>query len=96
MRTETGNDSLIADTCLFLDLPHIILPWEVASQVVLVVKNPSVNAGDIRDVGLSPGRWQPTPVFLSGESHGQSCLAGYSPRGGKKLDTTKVTEYACI
>ena len=25
------------------------------SQVVLVVKNPSANAGDIRDAGLIPG-----------------------------------------
>ena len=24
-------------------------------------------------------KWQPTPVFLPGESHGQSSLAGYSP-----------------
>ena len=23
--------------------------------------------------------WQPTPVFLAGESHGQRNLAGYSP-----------------
>jgi len=23
--------------------------------------------------------WQPTPVFLPGESHGQRSLAGYSP-----------------
>ena len=29
------------------------LVW--ASQVALVVKNPSANAGDIRDVGLFPG-----------------------------------------
>ena len=26
-----------------------------ASQVVLVIKNPSANAGDMRDVGLIPG-----------------------------------------
>ena len=26
-----------------------------ASQVVLVVKNPPANAGDIRDMGLNPG-----------------------------------------
>ena len=26
-------------------------------------------------------KWQPTPVFLPGESHGQSSLAGYSPWG---------------
>ena len=29
-------------------------------------------------------KWQPTPVFLPGESHGQRSLAGYSPRGLKK------------
>ena len=30
---------------------------EEASQVVLVVKNPPVNSGDIRDVGSTPG-WE--------------------------------------
>ena len=32
-------------------------------------------------VGKIPWRrkWQPTPVFLPGESHGQRSLAGYSP-----------------
>jgi len=34
--------------------------------------------------------WQPTPVFLPGESHGQRSLAGYSPCGLKELDMTKV------
>ena len=33
-------------------------------------------------------KWQPTPVFLPGESRGQRSLAGYSPWGGKELDTT--------
>ena len=28
-------------------------------------------------------KWQPTPVFLPRESHGQKSLAGYSPRGRK-------------
>ena len=27
--------------------------------------------------------WQPTPVFLPGESHGQRSLAGYSPQEAK-------------
>ena len=31
--------------------------------------------------------WQPTPVFLPGESHGQRSLAGYSPWGFKESDT---------
>ena len=35
--------------------------------------------------------WQPTPVFLPGESHGQRTLAGYSPWGHKESDTTEVT-----
>jgi len=35
-------------------------------------------------------RKQPsTPVFLSGESHGQRSLVGYSPWGHKELDTTE-------
>ena len=33
-------------------------------------------------------KWQPTPVFLPGESHGQRSLVGYSPRGGTELDMT--------
>ena len=36
--------------------------------------------------------WQPTPVFLPGESHGQSCLAGYSPQVCKELDIIEAWE----
>ena len=32
---------------------------------------------------------QPTPVFLTGEYHGQSSLIGYSPPGRKESDTTE-------
>ena len=37
--------------------------------------------------------WQPPPppVFLSGESHGQRSLEGYSPWGHKESDMTDVT-----
>ena len=40
--------------------------------------------------------WQPTPVFLPGESHGQRSLVGYSPRsrkesGLKQLSTHTLT-----
>jgi len=34
-------------------------------------------------------KWQPTPVFLPGESHGRRSLVGYSPRGRKESDTTE-------
>ena len=39
-------------------------------------------------------KWQPTPVFLPRESHGQRSLVGYSPWDLKELDTTKATEHA--
>ena len=42
-------------------------------------------------MGKTPWRrkWQPTPVFLPGEFHGQSSLVGCSPWGFKESDTTK-------
>ena len=42
-------------------------------------------------VGKIPWRrkWQPTPVFLPRESHGQKNLAGNSPQGHKESDTTE-------
>ena len=42
-------------------------------------------------VGKIPwqSKWQPTPVLLPGESHGQRNLAGYSPWGCKELDMTE-------
>ena len=36
------------------------------------------------EVGISiswSGKWQPIPLFLPGESHGQRSLVGYSPWG---------------
>ena len=48
-------------------------------------KESACNAGDtcLIHVQKIPCRrkWQPIPVFLTGESHGQRRLAGYSPWG---------------
>ena len=73
-------------------------PIAWASQVAPLVKNPSADAGDKRPwfnpwVGNIPWKkaWQPTPVFLLQESHGQRSLAGYSPWGCKESDTTEAT-----
>ena len=41
-------------------------------------------------------KWQPTPVFLPGESHGQRSLMGYSPCGHKESDTTERLSTHCI
>ena len=35
--------------------------------------------------------WQPTPLSLPGESHGQRKLAGCSPWDHKELNTTEAT-----
>ena len=58
-----------------------------ASQVVLVVKNPLANAGDVRDAGLiagsgrSPGEEDGNTLQYSclEKPHGQKSLVGYSP-----------------
>ena len=44
-------------------------------------------------VGEIPWRkkWQPTPVFLPGKSHGWRSLAGYSPKGHHKSVATEST-----
>ena len=46
-------------------------------------------------IGKIPWRreWQPTSVFLPGESHGQRSLAGHSPQNHKELDTTEVSTH---
>ena len=72
---------------------------ELWTQVVLVVKSLSANAGDARDRGLIPGsgrspgagNGKPSPVFLPGKSYGWRSLAGYSPWGCKESDTTGHT-----
>ena len=62
-----------------------------------MVKNLPASAEDIRDLGLIPGsgrekgEWQPTPVFLPGESHGERRRVGYNPWGLKESDTTEAT-----
>ena len=66
---------------------------ERASLVAHMVKNlPSMQETQVRFlVQEDPWRrkWQPTPVFLPGESHGQKSLEGYSPWGSKESDTTE-------
>ena len=37
-------------------------------------------------------KWQPTPVFLPGESQGQGSLVGHHLWGRAESDTTEVTQ----
>ena len=66
----------------------------VWQSLVQTVKNlPAMQETRLPWVGKIPWRreWQPTPVFLPGESHGQRSLVGYSPWGCKESDTTEMT-----
>ena len=64
-----------------------VFRWLSWSRVHLQCRRPRFNPW----VGKIPWRrkWQPTPVFLPGNSHGQRSLAGYSPRGCKESHTTE-------
>jgi len=57
-------------------------------------KESACNAGDLDSIlglGRSSWRreWQPTPVFLPGEFHGQRSLVGCSPWGCKESNMTE-------
>ena len=48
------------------------------------------NPGLIPGLGRSPGKeWQPTPLFLPGEFHGQRGLTDCRPWDRKELDMTE-------
>ena len=75
-----------------------------ASQVALVVMNQPANAGDTVRHNFNPSvgkiswrrSWQPTPVFLPGESPGQRSLEGYIPSRHNEPDMTEwFSMYAC-
>ena len=62
-----------------------------------MVKNPPAKAGDATDAGSIAGlgrypgkrKWQPTPVFLPGETQGQRSLGGQGPGCHKEWNMTK-------
>ena len=62
------------------------------SLVVQLIKNlPVMQETRVQSlVGKTPWRreWLPTPVFLSGEFHGQGSLQGYSPQYNKESELT--------
>ena len=66
-----------------------------------MVRTLLANAGNAGDMGLVPqlGRfpqrrkWQPSPVFFPGKSHGQRSLMVYRPWGCKESDKAEATEH---
>ena len=66
---------------------------------MLVVKHLPDKATDIMRWGFDPWvekilwrrAWQPTPVFLPGEAHGQRSQVDYSVYGHKESDMSEAT-----
>ena len=70
-----------------MGLPRWLSSWECARQCRRCRFGPWV--------GEIPWRrkWQPTPVFLPGKSHGRRSLAGYSPWGLKRVGHDLVIKW---
>ena len=70
------------------------------SQVAQRLKHlPAMREAWVRSLGQEdPWRrkWQPTPVFLPGESHGRRSLVGYSPQGRKESDMTERLHFTSL
>ena len=64
--------------------------WGEESQDCFLIFSVSIPSFELW-VGNIPWRrvWQPTPVFLPGESQGHRSLAGYSPWGRTESDITE-------
>ena len=74
-------------------LDHVTLASLVAQRLKRL---PAMRETWVRSLGRKiPGRrkWQPTAVFLPGESHGWRGLVGYSPWGHKESDTTEQLHF---
>ena len=65
---------------------YFILKFREVFPGGTLIKSLPANAGDTW-IGKIPWKrkWQPTPVFLPGKSHGQRSLEGYSPQGHKSI-----------
>ena len=68
--------------------------WNRGASLVVQHEVSACSAGDVGSIpgsGKPPWRrkWQPTPAFLPGKSHGERSLVCYSPRGRKEADMTK-------
>ena len=65
-----------------------MLPWWLRQwSVCLQCRRPEFNPW-VRKIPWRR-KWQPTPVFLPGKSHGWQSLVGYLPQGCKESDTTE-------
>ena len=62
--------------------------YHMSEEIIL---EPIIWSASLYTVPLWRRKWQPTPVFLPGESQGQGSLVGCHLWGRTELDTTEVT-----
>ena len=90
---EVVTEHWIWASCIILQIPTGYLILHMVAQMVKCLP---YNAGDPGSFNPWVGKiswrrkWQPTPVFLPGKSHGWRNLVGYSSWGHKKLDMTEL------
>ena len=85
---KKGNAKECSNCCTTALISHTRLPCGSDGTAS------ACNMGDLGSIpGLGRRKWQPTPVFLPGKSHGQKSLAGYSPWGRKESDTTEQLHF---
>ena len=85
--------------CLFLSWVCVLLLMSCGSGGGASGKEPTCQGKRHNPRGFDPWvgkisrsrKWQPTSVFLPGESHGQRSLAGYSSWGRTESDMTEAT-----
>ena len=93
--TLYDKQPLTAKMHLATSLSGISRAWDYieASLVALMVKHlPAMWETQVQFLGWEDPlekKWQSTPVFLPGKSHGWRSLVGYSPCGSKESDTTE-------
>ena len=71
---------------------HIICFWE---EKFLSLEQKKNEQGRLQ-LWIYLRKWQPTPVFLPGKSHGWRSPVGYSPGGRKELDTIEQLHFTLL
>ena len=72
-------------------IPWMEEPGRLQSMGSLRVRHDWVTSLSLSTIMHWRRKWQPTPVFLPGESHGRRSLVGCSPWGRTESDTTEAT-----
>ena len=102
----TGNVSPFSICCkaglvvlnslnLCLSIKVLISP-SILNEVFARYSNHGCRFFSFSTLNIWRRKWQPTPVFLPGESHGQRSLVSYSPWGHTELDMTEVIEHTLM